>query len=141
VGSRRRSSGSGGAAGRSTGQIRRLLFGADDADIGSVILVQNLPEETPCPVAMAFYATLLDGDEKAIARRAPPDAGHRRRRDARPADARGARPADRRGHRPERGTGRRPRRRAQRHLTRHEVVDEAFLALLDRVEESSRQAG
>src|SRR3954469_12304596 len=41
---------------------RRLLFGADDADPGSVRLVQDLLEETPYPVTMAYYATFLDHD-------------------------------------------------------------------------------
>src|SRR5215213_9029905 len=44
---------------------RRLLFGADDADLANVRLVQELLEETPYPVAMAFYATFLDHDETA----------------------------------------------------------------------------
>src|SRR3954469_18696438 len=54
--------------------IRRLLFGLDDADPENVILVQNLLEETPYPVAMAFYATFLDHDETAaldVLRRVP----------------------------------------------------------------------
>jgi hypothetical protein len=38
---------------------RRLLFRADDADLGHVRLVQDLLEKTPCPVTMAFYATFL----------------------------------------------------------------------------------
>jgi len=53
---------------------RRLLFGVDDADPQRVRLVQNLLEETPWPVAMAFYATFLDHDESAaleILRRVP----------------------------------------------------------------------
>jgi pimeloyl-ACP methyl ester carboxylesterase len=44
---------------------RRLLFGRDDADRASVRLVQDLLEETPYPVVMAFYATFLDHDETA----------------------------------------------------------------------------
>jgi pimeloyl-ACP methyl ester carboxylesterase len=43
--------------------VRRQLFGADDADLANVRLVQDLLEETPWPVAMAFYATFLDHDE------------------------------------------------------------------------------
>src|SRR6059058_2612368 len=48
---------------------RRLLFGADDADLDKVRL-----EETPYPVAMAYYATFLDHDERAaleVLRRVP----------------------------------------------------------------------
>lgn len=44
---------------------RRLLFGRDDADRASVRLVQDLLEETPYPVVMAFYATFLEHDETA----------------------------------------------------------------------------
>src|SRR3954463_16745846 len=53
---------------------RRLLFGADDADPASVRLVQQLLEETPWPVVMAFYATFLDHEETAaleVLRRVP----------------------------------------------------------------------
>jgi pimeloyl-ACP methyl ester carboxylesterase len=62
----------GGRAGRWV--IRRLLFGLDDAEPDSVLLVQELLEETPFPVAMAFYATFLDHDETAalaVLRRVP----------------------------------------------------------------------
>jgi len=45
--------------------IRRLLFGRDDADREAVRTVQDLLEETPLPVTMAFYATFLDHDESA----------------------------------------------------------------------------
>ena len=69
----------------------------------------------PYPVAMAFYATFLDHDETRGARGAPPGAGHRRRRDPRPAHARRARPATSpRRIGDERRARRRPRRRAQR---------------------------
>src|SRR3954463_16270035 len=44
---------------------RRLLFGRDDAHPHDVRLVQDLLEETPVPVTMAFYATFLDHDETA----------------------------------------------------------------------------
>ena len=44
---------------------RRYLFGCDDADRAHVRLVQDLLEETPYPVVMAFYATFLDHDETA----------------------------------------------------------------------------
>jgi pimeloyl-ACP methyl ester carboxylesterase len=53
---------------------KRLLFGRDDADPQLVHLVQNLLEETPFPVTMAFYATFLDHDESAaleVLRRVP----------------------------------------------------------------------
>jgi pimeloyl-ACP methyl ester carboxylesterase len=53
---------------------KRLLFGRDDADPQLVHLVQNLLEETPYPVMMAFYATFLDHDESAaleVLRRVP----------------------------------------------------------------------
>src|SRR5919107_5859960 len=42
---------------------RRYLFGRDDADPEQVRVVQELLEETPLPVTMAFYATLIDHDE------------------------------------------------------------------------------
>jgi pimeloyl-ACP methyl ester carboxylesterase len=121
--------------------IRRLLFGADDADIGNVLMVQNLLEETPYPVAMAFYATFLDHDEKAsldVLRRVPVTvvaATHDRLTPA----AHGRQIAEAIGPNAELvvvpGAGH------SVNLTRSDVVDEAFLALLDRVEESSRQAG
>jgi len=44
---------------------RRYLFGRDDADPQHVRMVQDLLEETPLPVTMAFYATFLDHDESA----------------------------------------------------------------------------
>jgi pimeloyl-ACP methyl ester carboxylesterase len=44
---------------------RRYLFGCDDADAATVRLVQDLLEETPYPVAMAFWATFVDHDETA----------------------------------------------------------------------------
>jgi pimeloyl-ACP methyl ester carboxylesterase len=44
---------------------RRYLFGRDDADPASVRRVQELLEETPLPVAAAFYATFLEHDETA----------------------------------------------------------------------------
>ena len=45
--------------------IRRYLFGRDDADPATVREVQDLLEEIPLPVTMAFYATFLDHDESA----------------------------------------------------------------------------
>jgi pimeloyl-ACP methyl ester carboxylesterase len=121
--------------------IRRLLFGADDADAADVTLVQNLLEETPYPVAMAFYATFLDHDERAsleILRRVPVTvvaASHDRLTPA----AHGREIAAAIGANAELvvvpGAGH------SVNLTRSDVVDRAFVALLDRVEKSSRQAG
>jgi pimeloyl-ACP methyl ester carboxylesterase len=53
---------------------RRYLFGCDDADRAGVRMVQELLEETPYPVAAAFWATFLDHDETAalpVLRRVP----------------------------------------------------------------------
>jgi pimeloyl-ACP methyl ester carboxylesterase len=121
--------------------IRRLLFGADDADLANVILVQNLLEETPYPVAMAFYATFLDHDERAsleVLRRVPVTvvaATHDRLTPA----AHGREIAEAIGENAELvvvpGAGH------SVNLTRSDVVDRAFIALLDRVEKSLRQAG
>jgi pimeloyl-ACP methyl ester carboxylesterase len=121
--------------------IRRLLFGRDDADPASVRLVQNLLEETPLPVTMAFYATFLEHDETAaleVLRRIPvtviaathdrlTPVGHGRRI----AETIGA-GADLvvvpgAGH--------------SVNLTRTQIVDDALLALLDRVEAARRKAG
>ncbi|HYO35608.1 MAG TPA: alpha/beta hydrolase, partial [Geodermatophilus sp.] len=44
---------------------RRYLFGRDDADPEQVRVVQDLLEETPLPVTMAFYATFVEHDESA----------------------------------------------------------------------------
>jgi pimeloyl-ACP methyl ester carboxylesterase len=44
---------------------RRYLFGRRDATRRQVREVQNLLEETPYPVVMAFYATFLEHDETA----------------------------------------------------------------------------
>ncbi len=121
--------------------IRRLLFGADDADPADVLLVQNLLEETPYPVAMAFYATFLDHDEKAsleVLRRVPVTvvaATHDRLTPA----AHGRDIAEAIGANAELvvvpGAGH------SVNLTRPDVVDGALVALLDRVGKSSRQAG
>jgi pimeloyl-ACP methyl ester carboxylesterase len=43
---------------------RRYLFGRDDADPAQVRRVQDLLEETPYPVVMAFYGAFLDHDEE-----------------------------------------------------------------------------
>ncbi len=45
--------------------IRRLLFGLDDADPYDVRLVQQLLEETPLTVSIAFWSTFLEHDETA----------------------------------------------------------------------------
>jgi pimeloyl-ACP methyl ester carboxylesterase len=120
---------------------RRLLFGADDADLPNVRLVQELLEETPWPVAMAFYATFLDHDETAsleVLRRVPVTvvaATHDRLTPA----AHGRHIAEVIGKNAELvvvpGAGH------SVNLTRTEVVDRALLDLLDRVEKSSREAG
>jgi pimeloyl-ACP methyl ester carboxylesterase len=120
---------------------RRLLFGADDADLGNVRLVQGLLEETPLPVAMAYYATFLDHDETAaleVLRRVPVTviaATHDRLTPA----AHGRHIAAQIGDDAELvvvpGAGH------SVNLTRADVVDDAFAALLDRVEERLRKAG
>src|SRR4051794_25310389 len=120
---------------------RRLLFGADDADPASVRLVQDLLEETPWPVAMAFYATFLDREETAaleVLRRVPVTvvaATHDRLTPA----AHGRRLAESIGDSADLvvvpGAGH------SVNLTRTEVVDRALLDLLDRAEESGRRAG
>jgi pimeloyl-ACP methyl ester carboxylesterase len=120
---------------------RRLLFGADDADPASVRLVQQLLEETPWPVAMAFYATFLDHDETAaleVLRRVPVTvvaATHDRLTPA----AHGRHLAELIGDSAELvvvpGAGH------SVNLTRTEVVDRALLDLLDRAEDSWRRAG
>jgi pimeloyl-ACP methyl ester carboxylesterase len=45
--------------------MRRYLFGRDDATPDAVELVQDMLEETPLTVTMAFYGTFLDHDETA----------------------------------------------------------------------------
>jgi pimeloyl-ACP methyl ester carboxylesterase len=120
---------------------RRLLFGRDDADPASVRIVQDLLEETPYPVAMAFYATFLEHDESAslaALRRVPVTvvaATHDRLTPA----AHGRRIAELIGANAELvvvpGAGH------SVNLTRPEIVDRAFLRLLDRVESSAQQAG
>jgi pimeloyl-ACP methyl ester carboxylesterase len=118
---------------------RRMLFGRDDADPARVRLVQQLLEETPYPVVMAFYATFLDHDESAaleVLRRVPvtvvagtddrlTPVGHGRHI----AEVVGAElvvvPGA--GH--------------SVNLTRTAVVDRAFLELLDRVAAPPGRAG
>jgi pimeloyl-ACP methyl ester carboxylesterase len=120
---------------------RRLLFGRDDADRPNVRLVQDLLEETPLPVTMAFYATFLDHDETAaleVLRRVPVTvvaATHDRLTPA----AHGRRIAEEIGENAHLvvvpGAGH------SVNLTRHDVVDQAFLDLLDRAEAELRKAG
>jgi len=120
---------------------RRLLFGADDADPGSVHLVQQLLEETPYPVAMAFYATFLDHDETAsleVLRRVPTTviaATHDRLTPA----AHGRDMAARIGETAELvvvpGAGH------SVNLTRSDVVDDALVRLLERVAKSLPATG
>jgi pimeloyl-ACP methyl ester carboxylesterase len=43
---------------------RRFLFGRDDAEPATVRRVQDLLEETPYPVVMAFYGAFLEHDEE-----------------------------------------------------------------------------
>ncbi|MCW2580612.1 MAG: hypothetical protein JWR82_2213 [Blastococcus sp.] len=121
--------------------IRRLLFGPDDADRGSVLLVQQLLEETPLPVTMAFYATFLDHDETAalqVLRRIPVTvvaATHDRLTPAR----HGRRIAELIG-----GTAELvvvPGAGHSVNLTRTRIVDDALNALMDRVEATRRSAG
>ncbi|WNV77188.1 alpha/beta fold hydrolase [Geodermatophilus sp. DSM 44513] len=120
--------------------VRRYLFGRDDADPEQVRQVQQLLEETPLPVTMAFYATLLEHDESAALpvlaqvpvtvvaathdRLTPVDHGRRLAEEIGPAAelvvVEGA------GH--------------SVNLTRPAVVDAAFLRLLDRVEDAARAA-
>jgi pimeloyl-ACP methyl ester carboxylesterase len=121
--------------------VRRLLFGADDADLANVILVQNLLEETPYPVAMAFYATFLDHDETAaleVLRRVPVTvvaATHDRLTPA----AHGRQIAEVIGPNAELvvvpGAGH------SVNLTRAEVVDQALIDLVDRAEQLPGKAG
>ncbi|WP_255362368.1 alpha/beta fold hydrolase [Blastococcus aurantiacus] len=118
---------------------RRLLFGRDDAEPARVRLVQRLLEETPYPVVAAFYATFLDHDESAaleVLARVPVTvvaATHDRLTPA----AHGRRIAEAVGAElvvvP--GAGH------SVNLTRTEVVDRAFLDLLDRVDAAPRRAG
>jgi pimeloyl-ACP methyl ester carboxylesterase len=121
--------------------VRRLLFGADDADLANVRLVQDLLEETPWPVAMAFYATFLDHDETAaleVLRRVPVTvvaATHDRLTPA----AHGRRIAELVGEGAELVVV--PRAGHSVNLTRTDVVNRAFTDLLDRVETRRRHTG
>ena len=121
--------------------VRRLLFGLDDADPANVAVVQELLEETPYPVAMAFYATFLDHDETAaleVLRRVPVTvvtATH----DRLTPDAHGRRIAEAIGATAElvvvRGAGH------SVNLTRTSIVDDALIELLGRVTAGTRKAG
>ncbi|SFF12770.1 alpha/beta fold hydrolase [Blastococcus tunisiensis] len=127
------------AVGRRT--VRRLLFGRDDADPASVRMVQDLLEETPLPVTMAFYATFLDHDETAsleVLGRVPVTvvaATHDR-----------LTPVDH-GRRLAAGIGTGaelvvvPGAGHSVNLTRTRIVDDALHRLLDRVETAGRKAG
>jgi pimeloyl-ACP methyl ester carboxylesterase len=113
---------------------RRYLFGRDDAEPALVQMVQNLLEETPFPVTAAFYATFLDHDERAsldVLARVPVTVVAAEEDRLTPA-AHGRRMAERIGASAELvmvpGAGH------SVNLTRTERVDQAFLALLDRVE-------
>lgn len=120
---------------------RRLLFGRDDADPARVRMVQQLLEETPYPVVMAFYATFLDHDESAaleVLRRVPVTvvaATHDRLTPV----GHGRRIAEVIGSGAELvvvpGAGH------SVNLTRTAVVDRAFVDLLDRIDAASRKAG
>ncbi|SDO21532.1 alpha/beta fold hydrolase [Geodermatophilus sp. DSM 45219] len=114
--------------------IRRYLFGRDDAAPDDVRRVQDLLEQTPLPVTMAFYATFLDHDESAalpVIARVPvtvvaathdrlTPVGHGRRLAEEIGAAAELVVVDGAGH--------------SVNLTRTAVVDAAFLRLLDRVE-------
>ena len=124
---------------------RRYLFGRRDASREQVRMVQDLLEETPYPVVMAFYATFLEHDETAslpVVGRVPVTivgASHDRltpvEHSRRMAELIGPGAelvvVDGAGH--------------SVNLTRPEVVNRAFADLLDRVEarqgHGSREAG
>ncbi|MCW2579304.1 MAG: Pimeloyl-ACP methyl ester carboxylesterase [Blastococcus sp.] len=122
--------------------IRRLLFGnRKDADPASVRMVQQLLEETPLPVTMAFYATFLDHDESAsleVLRRVPvtvvaathdrlTPAAHGRRIAALIGDTAELIVVPGAGH--------------SVNLTRTQIVDDALNALMDRIAATRRLAG
>ena len=113
---------------------RRYLFGTADVDPEQVRLVQNLLEETPFTVTTAFYATFLEHDELAslpILRRVPvtvvagssdrlTPASHGRRIVQAIGDTAQLVVVHGAGH--------------SLNLTRYDVVNQALLDLLDRVE-------
>jgi len=120
---------------------RRLLFGENDAHPHDVRMVQQLLEETPLPVTMAFYATFLDHDETEslqVIKRVPVTvvaATHDRLTPA----AHGRRIAEQVGEGAELvvvpGAGH------SVNLTRTGVVNQAFIDLLDRIAPGRRNAG
>ena len=123
---------------------RRYLFGVADADPEQVTLVQNMLEETPYPVAVAFYATFLEHDETGsleVLRRVPVTVVAASTDRLTPA-AHGRRIAEALGDAAElvvvEGAGH------SLNLTRYDVVNQAILDLLDRVERTRppiRRAG
>ncbi|MGY1804902.1 alpha/beta fold hydrolase [Blastococcus sp. SYSU D00922] len=120
---------------------RRLLFGRDDADPASVRLVQQLLEETPYPVVMAFYATFLDHEETAslaVLRRVPVTVVAATHDRLTPYEH-GRRMAEAIGEDAElvtvSGAGH------SVNLTRTQIVDDALNGLLDRVATGDRKAG
>jgi pimeloyl-ACP methyl ester carboxylesterase len=120
---------------------RRYLFGRHDADPARVRLVQDLLEETPYPLVMAFYGTLLRHDETAsldVLARVPVTVVAAEEDRLTPA-AHGRRMAELIGDSAELvvvpGAGH------SVNLTRTEVVDRALLALLDRVRAAAGDDG
>jgi pimeloyl-ACP methyl ester carboxylesterase len=123
---------------------RRYLFGRRDADPAHVRMVQDLLEETPYPVTMAFYATFLDHDETPaldVLARVPVTVVAASDDRLTPA-AHARRMAERLG--PDCELVVVPGAGHSVNLTRSAVVDQAFLALLDRAEQAQaadRRAG
>ncbi|MGY1714092.1 alpha/beta fold hydrolase [Geodermatophilus sp. SYSU D01106] len=122
--------------------MRKYLFGRDDATPDAVRVVQDMLEETPLTVTMAFYGTFLDHDETAalpvLAR--VPTAVVAAEYDRLTPAAHGRRLAELLGPGCELvvvpGAGH------SVNLTRTSVVDEALVALLDRVAAGdARRAG
>jgi pimeloyl-ACP methyl ester carboxylesterase len=119
---------------------RRYLFGRRDADPADVRLVQDLLEETPYTVTLAFWATFLDHDETAalpVLARVPTTVvaatddrltpvGHGRRLAEQLGDDAELVVVPGAGH--------------SVNLTRTDVVDAALADLLDRVEDRLRSA-
>ena len=114
--------------------MRRYLFGKDDATPEAVRQVQDMLEETPFPITMAFYGTFVDHDETAalpVLGRVPVTVVAAEYDRLTPA-AHGRRLAELIGERAELvvvpGAGH------SVNLTRTAVVDRALLGLLDRAE-------
>ncbi len=114
--------------------MRRYLFGKDDATPEAVRQVQDMLEETPFPITMAFYGTFVDHDETAalpVLGRVPVTVVAAEYDRLTPA-AHGRRLAELIGERAELvvvpGAGH------SVNLTRSAVVDRALLGLLDRAE-------